>query len=59
MVDVRLDKDELYPYYSIVIYDYGTVVAELTEAEIADLERVETEWNQWQNRLSLLYHAKG
>jgi hypothetical protein len=59
MPDVLIDKDELYPCYTVVTYDYGGAArGTLTEAELADLMRVEVEWNAWQLRLGSMYTHK-
>lgn len=48
---VYIDCDELYPFYSIVQYDYGTE-AELTDDEIAHVERVTKEFYEMQDFLA-------
>jgi hypothetical protein len=48
-----IEVDELYPFFTLSsgVAQDGRRVAEFTDLEIADFERVSTEWDAWQDIL--------
>lgn len=49
---VKIDWDERYPDYAISTW--GNVEVELSEAELADWKRVESEYSAWQAKFHKL-----